>query len=208
MKAAALVVLVGCASGGGDAAYPADAPHLRVLTYNMNFGVAGDRAGADAIRSASPDIALLQETNDEWQAALTGMFPHERFQGPKTEWVAGGMGVMSKWPIASVDELTSDAGPFFAWRVVVDAPGGPIQLVNVHLHPPMDTQSGSWVVGYFSTRAVREQEAKDHIANIDWSLPTIVAGDFNEEDEGRAIALFRTKGLASALPRFRPDADT
>lgn len=208
MKAAALVILVGCASGGGDQAFPADAPRLRVLTYNMNFGVAGDRAGVEAIESASPDIALLQETNDEWQAALTGRYPHERFQGPKTEWVAGGMGVMSRWPIKSIDELTTDAGPFFAWRVVVDAPGGPLQLVSVHLHPPMDTQSGSWLIGYFSTRAVREQEAKDHIANIDWSLPTIVAGDFNEEDEGRAIALFRAKGMASALPRFRPDADT
>ena len=208
MRVATLLALVGCASGGDPVPLRTDAPRLRVLTYNMNFGVAGDRAGVDAITSAAPDIALLQETNDEWQAVLTGLYPHERFQGPKSEWVAGGMAVLSKWPIKSIEELTTTAGPFFAWRIVVDAPGGPIQLVNVHLHPPMDMQSGSWVVGYFSTRAVREQEAKDHIAKIDPSLPTIVAGDFNEEDEGRAIALFRARGFASALPRFRPDADT
>jgi len=209
MKAAALVIMVGCASGG-DATPPIrmDAPRLRVLTYNMNFGVAGDRAGVEAIASASPDIAVLQETNAEWEAALAGTFPHHRFQGPKNEWVAGGMGVLSKWPIKSIDQLDTDAGPFFAWRIVIDAPGGPLQILNVHLHPPMDTQSGSWLIGYFSTRAVREREARDHVAKLDRSLPTIIAGDFNEEDEGRAIAVFRERGFASALPRFRPDADT
>jgi endonuclease/exonuclease/phosphatase family metal-dependent hydrolase len=116
--------------------------------------------------------------------------------------------VLSRWPITKVDQLDTDAGPFFAHRIVIDAPGGPIQFVNVHLHPPMDTASGSWVVGYFSTRAVREAEARDHIAKLDASLPTIIAGDFNEEDEGKAMSLFFARGMASALPRFRPDADT
>lgn len=209
MRVATLLVLVGCASGG-DATppLPEGAVRLRVMTYNMNFGVAGDRAGVDAITGERPDIAVLQETNAEWEAALRGTFPHARFQGPKTEWVAGGMGVLSRWPITSIDELVSDGGPFFAWRIVVDAPGGPLQILNVHLHPPMDVESGSWVIGYFTTRANREREARDHVAKLDRSLPTIVAGDFNEEDEGRAIAIFRERGLANALPRFRPDADT
>lgn len=209
MRALTLLALVGCASGGEPTTpTPPGAPTLRVLTYNMNFGVAGDRAGVDAITSAAPDIALLQETNEVWEAVLRGTFPHARFQGPKNHWVAGGMGVLSKWPIRSIAQLDTDAGPFFAWRIVIDAPGGPIQLLNLHLHPPMDTQSGSWVVGYFSTRGIREAEAKDHVAKLDRALPTIVAGDFNEEDEGKAIAIFRERGFASALPRFRPDADT
>jgi len=174
----------------------------------MNFGVAGDREGVEAIKSASPDIAVLQETNDVWEAALVGVLPHHRFQGPKNEWAAGGLGVLSKWPIKSIDQLDTEAGPFFAWRIIIDAPGGPLQILNVHLHPPMDMQSGSWVVGYFSTRAVREREANDHVAKLDRTLPTIVAGDFNEEDEGRAIAVFLERGFASALPRFHPDADT
>src|SRR5215216_3153248 len=99
MKAAALVLLIGCASGGDPTPTAPDAPRLRLLTYNMNFGIAGDRSGVDAITSAAPDIAVLQETNAEWEAALVGTYPHHRFQGPKTEWVAGGMGVLSKWPI-------------------------------------------------------------------------------------------------------------
>ena len=209
MRIATLLVLVGCASGGDPTPpLPEGAVRLRVMTYNMNFGVAGDRAGVAAITAAHPDIAVLQETNAEWQAALRGTFPHERFQHPKTAWAAGGLGILSKWPITAIDELTSDGGPFFAWRIVVDAPGGPLQILNVHLHPPMDIESGSWVIGYFSTRSNREREARDHVAKLDKTLPTIVAGDFNEEDEGRAVAIFSERGLANALPRFRPDADT
>ncbi|MBA3499421.1 MAG: hypothetical protein H0T65_03555, partial [Deltaproteobacteria bacterium] len=124
MRVATLLVLASCASGG-DATppLPEDAARLRVMTYNMNFGVAGDRSGVDAITGAAPDIVVLQETNAEWEAVLRGKFPHERFQGPKTAWPAGGLGVMSKWPIKSVDELLSDGGPFFAWNIVIDAPG-------------------------------------------------------------------------------------
>lgn len=209
MKAVLLVVVAACASGGEPTPpLPAGAPKLRILTYNVNFGIGGDRAGVAAIASAAPDIALLQETTDAWETALTGLYPHARFAGPDGAWAAGGMGVLSRWPITAVEQLRSDAGPFFAWRIVVAAPGGPLQLLNVHLHPPMDVESGSWVIGYFSTRAIREREARDHVAKLDPALPTIVAGDFNEEDEGRAIAVFRARGLASALPRFHPDADT
>ena len=201
------LVLCACSTGGEPVA-PAAGPKLRVMTYNVNFGLAGDRAGVEAITSAAPDVVLLQETNDRWEAALTGLYPHARFQGPKNAWAAGGLGVLSRRPITTIEQLDTDAGPFFAWRIVVDAPGGPLQALNVHLHPPMDMASGSWVVGYFTTREIREREAADHIAKLDPSLPTIAAGDFNEEDEGRAIALFRARGFASALPRFKPDADT
>ncbi len=207
------VSIAACASGGSDPAppLPAGAPRLRVMTYNVNFGVAGDREGIDAIASAAPDLVLLQETTEVWEAALVAAlgdrYPHHRFAPPKNEWTAGGMGVLSRWPITTVEQLDTDAGPFFAWRLVIDAPGGPLQALDVHLHPPI-SDGGSWIVGYFSTRSVREREANDHVARLDPALPTIVAGDFNEEDEGAAIAVFERRGFTNALPRFQPDADT
>lgn len=207
--------IAACASGSADPAptppLPAGAPRLRVMTYNLNFGVAGDRDGIAAIASAAPDLVLLQETTEVWEAALVAAlgdrFPHHRFAPPKNEWIAGGMGVLSRWPITTVEQLDSDAGLFFAWRIVIDTPGGPLQALDVHLHPPI-SDGGSWIVGYFSTRTVREREAKDHVAHLDPALPTIIAGDFNEEDEGAAIAVFERRGFTNALPRFQPDADT
>jgi endonuclease/exonuclease/phosphatase family metal-dependent hydrolase len=192
----------------------AGAAKFRVMTYNVNFGVAGDPAGLDAVEHGKPDLVFLQETNAEWEAAFVGRFatshPHHRFSPPKNEWVAGGMGVMSRWPIVTVDQLDTEHGPFFAWRVVVDAPGGRLLVLNVHLRPPM-SESGSWVVGYFSTRAVREAEMIDHLAALDRlgpDLPTLAVGDFNEEDEGMAIAKLVARGFSNALPRFQPDVDT
>ncbi|MBS1120634.1 MAG: Endonuclease/Exonuclease/phosphatase family protein [Deltaproteobacteria bacterium] len=64
------------------------------------------------------------------------------------------------------------------------------------------------MVGYFSTREDRQREAIAHVARLDPRLPTLVVGDFNEEDEGMALKIFRDHGFASALPKFHPNVDT
>ena len=176
---------------------------LRVMSYNVNFGIAGDPEAARAIASASPDVVFLQETNDEWAGALIAALPqyaHHHFTPPHG-WPAGGMGVLSKFPIASIEELPSVNGPFFAWRVVVDAPHGRVQVLNVHLRPPI-SDGGSWVVGYFTTRENRERELAWHVARLDPKLPTLVVGDFNEEGDGRAVAVLDRLGYADAIAQF------
>lgn len=181
------------------------------MTYNVNFGLEGDRSGVEAIKSAEPDLVFLQETTPAWERALVGglglVYPHHQFEHTHNQWAAGGLGVLSKYPIAKIDTLTDGGGPFFAWRVVIDAPGGPLQVLDLHLRPPM-SDSGSWVVGYFSTRGDRQREAIAHVAKLDPKLPSLVVGDFNEEDEGMAIAVFKEHGFTSALPQFQPNATT
>jgi endonuclease/exonuclease/phosphatase (EEP) superfamily protein YafD len=183
---------------------PQEPRALRVMSYNVNFGLAGDPEGAAAITAAAPDIVLLQETDPGWEVALVdtlgGTYPHHRFE-PPPDWPAGGMGILSKYPIVSADILPSTAGPFFAWRLVVDSPLGRIQLLDVHLKPPM-SDSGSWVVGFFSTRDNRLSEAMQHAQSLDPSLPTIIAGDFNEESSGRALAYFDEQGYVDATAQF------
>jgi len=183
---------------------------LRVVTYNVNFGLAGDPDGVAAVAALEPDVVFLQETNDRWSAALIdglgARLPHHRF-APPVDWPAGGMGVMSRWPIERVDELPSPTGPFFAWRVVIDAPGGPIQALNLHLKPPM-SDGGSWVVGFFSTRGAREREAAVHAEALDPALPTLVVGDFNEDSDGAAVSIFTRRGFDDVLARFAPRTRT
>jgi len=218
------ITFAACSSPGPSSIWTGSAPiaappqvgspgavRLRVMTYNVNFGLRGDQAGIDAVASVSPDLVLFQETTEEWSTALIDglakRFPHHRFEGTRNHWIAGGMGVMSRWPITQLDTLVDGGGPFFAHRVVIEAPGGPLQILNLHLRPPM-SETGSWVVGYFSTRQDREREAKAHVARLDPALPTLVVGDFNEEDEGMAIAVFRGHGFANVLPKFQPNAET
>jgi len=189
---------------------PPRGPTLRVMTYNVNFGLAGDPAAAEVIARAGADLVFLQETNRAWEdalgAALAGRYPHRRFAEPEG-WPASGMGLLSRWPIVSVQVLRGGGGPFYAWRVVVNAPGGPLQAINLHLRPPISDR-GSWVVGYFSTRAGREQEARAHLSALVRGMPALVVGDFNEGDDGRAVSAVLASGFTSVLPSFAPSAAT
>lgn len=176
---------------------------LRVMSYNVNFGIEGDPAAVAAIERADPQIVLLQETTDAWRDALVSglpRFPHHRFAAP-TDLPAGGMGVMSRYPIVSIEILPSVGGPFVAQRIVIDAPVGRIQLLNVHLRPPM-SDSGSWVVGFFSTRDVREREMSWHAERLDRTLPTIIGGDFNEEGDGLALGVVARLGYNDAISQW------
>jgi endonuclease/exonuclease/phosphatase (EEP) superfamily protein YafD len=175
---------------------------LRVMSYNVNFGVAGDPAAVDAIASAKPEIVLLQETNEIWEQTLVAglSYAHHRFTPPK-DLPAGGMGVLSRYPIVSIDELPSVGGPFFAWRVVIDAPSGRIQILNLHLRPPM-SDGGSWIVGFWSTRDTRAQEIAYHMERLDPELPTLMVGDFNEEGDGKAMKYAADRGYTDAIAQF------
>ena len=174
---------------------------FRIATYNLNFGLGGDPDGLAAIDQLGADVVLLQESNDAWQAALDhdGRYPYRRFGAPEG-WPASGLGVLSRFPIEQVDQLPATAGPFFAWRIVVRTPGGPVQVLDVHLRPPISDR-GSWVVGYFTTPAVRAREIADRLAVLDPALPAIVAGDFNETLDGRAIGVLRDRGFSDAVGR-------
>ena len=194
-------VLGACHGEPKPVAAPEHPGMLRVMSYNVNFGLAGDRAGVTAVADAAADVVFLQETNSAWEAALTrGLkqrYPHRRFT-PPADWPAGGMGVMSKFPIVTLEELPPAGGPFFAWRVVLDTNVGRIQVLNVHLRPPM-SDGGSWVVGYFSTRDTRLHEIEAHVKSLAPSLPTLVVGDFNEEADGLAVQALAKRGFVDAI---------
>lgn len=187
---------------------PLGAPELRVLSFNVNYGVGHDPRNVAAVAEANADLVLLQETTEESEAAfreaLAGTYPHVLFRYCCN---AGGLGVLSKHPIREESWLEPTVGWFPAWRVVVDTPLGPVQALDVHLRPPM-SDGGSWVAGYFSTRDDRREEIAAFFTALDPELPTIIAGDFNEDAQGRAIAFLANKGLESALPQVDPRAKT
>jgi endonuclease/exonuclease/phosphatase (EEP) superfamily protein YafD len=177
---------------------------LRLLSYNVNFGLAGDIAGVRAVGHAKADLVVLQETNAAWERALIGTlgrrYPHVRFADPEGM-PAGGLGVMSRFPIVALDALPSDGGFFVAWRIVVDTNLGRIQILNVHLRPPT-TDSGNWVVGLFSTRGNRLRELTQHLTRLDKALPTLIAGDFNEQGDGLALQHAASLGYVDAIAQY------
>ncbi len=180
-----------------------------MLTYNVNFGLAGDPATVGAIRDTAADLALLQETTPAWEralrAALSDLYPHMLF---KHRGGAGGFAVLSRLPITEAEVISPSAeGWFPAGRVVVTTGLGPLQALNVHLRPPV-SDGGSFVSGYFTTPGVRLREMQGFVGKLKPGLATLVAGDFNEEPDGDVTEFLASQGLMSILPRLAPGTPT
>jgi endonuclease/exonuclease/phosphatase (EEP) superfamily protein YafD len=165
------------------------------MTYNVNYGNPDPKSALDAIAQADPDIVLLQEITTEWRSLLEKRFKATYAHRAYHTGGAGGIAVLSKHAITK-EELWYPRGTgayFPAQRIVVDSPLGPLQLLNVHLRPAKD--DGSWVKGFMTTPPIRRREIEWHHKRLDPSLPTIIAGDFNEDPDGLAIDYLAAHGI-------------
>ena len=199
----------GCASRPVRvAAVPrADQPHVTVMTFNVNFALADDEPTVNAVADEASDVIFLQETTPGWEAVLrsrlSASHPHMAFK----HWGgAGGLTVLSRLPLKEVEYLPA-VNWFPAARVVLDTPVGPLQVLNVHLRPAI-SDGGSVVSGYLRTPPVREREIETFAAALDPHVPTLIVGDFNENEGGRTLRWLRGRGMRSALPEFSPYART
>lgn len=187
---------------------PRGVPKVRVVAYNLNYGLAGDEATLAAIASTDADVIFLEETSPDWERAirpaLGRAWPHQAYLHAPA---AGGMAVLSKRPLLAKEVLPNARGWFAAMRVVTQTPIGPVQALVVHLHPPV-TDEGDWVRGYLSTSPRRRAELEAWLPSLDPAIPTLVAGDFNEGTRGEAMRLLEARGLRTVLPEFHPSAKT
>lgn len=189
---------------GSAAVRRADGNSLLVMTYNVNYGVAGDEQSMRLIEESGADVVMLQETNRAWEQALRGalssVYPHMAFLDADRR--AGGLGFLSRHPIEMAERRDSPIGWFPAWRAVLDGPIGRVQLVNLHLRPP--SHHGGAVRGYFESQVERLRETEAYLALVSNDLPVILAGDFNEDARGRSLQHLISLGFDSVLDRFRP----
>jgi endonuclease/exonuclease/phosphatase family metal-dependent hydrolase len=208
----ALLVVAGILGAGCTGRKPVEpqegVPHLKVMTYNVNYGLAGDEDTIEAIRGGGAGIVLLQETTAKWEEALrrelSGAYPHMQFRHCCG---AGGLAVLSRYPFEEKDYISSPSGWFPAWRVMASSPIGTIQVLAVHLHPPL-SEKGSIVSGYVTTPKVRFEEIETFFGYLEPGLPTVIAGDFNEKSDGRAVKFLKKQGFKTALPEFHPGRKT
>jgi endonuclease/exonuclease/phosphatase (EEP) superfamily protein YafD len=178
------------------------------MTYNVNFGLGGDPRGVAAIREADVDVVLLQETNEAWESALRAelgdRYPFMRFWHAGA---AGGLAILSRVPVLDRGTSLPRGAWFAASRVIVRAPLGPVQILNVHLRPGV-SDGGSWVSGAWTTPRVRLREIRAHARTLDRSLPTLVVGDLNEGPGGHAVRALEARGMTDVLPEYASSATT
>ncbi len=165
---------------------------------------------ADGLAGLGPHIACLQEVYADTHvdvgralSAATGLpgFVHpmrtkDRGAGRST----AGLAVLTALPVRRVEALAlpsnAEDGGRFAQGVDLDAPFGPLRVLNLHL---THLQRGEGL------RAA-QMEAALAWARTGWSGPILVAGDLNAAADSRAIAaLFGAADLV-APPSLPADA--
>ncbi len=206
--AAVLVVTVGgCATVRAPA--PPVGPHFSVMSYNVNWGMPRPDLAVRAIAEADPDVVCLQETTPDWQrvlvASLGGRYPHAEFHHYGG---AGGMAVLSKLPFKTRAYVAPQAGWFPAWIVTVRTPLGPVQVCSLHLRPPLSDRGSVSASAYFDTKAIRCREVQAAWEHLDPAAPAVIVGDFNEDDDGRAVTWLTDKGFTNAVAQFDKRSST
>jgi len=207
--AIAFLLLVGCHSVRHPEA--PTGPHFRVLSYNVNWGMPRPDFAAETIRNFGAEIVCLQETTPEWEAylraALSREYPYMEFRESQGR-MGGGLGFLSKTTQFEVAYIRSETGWFDGWIRKFETPIGPVQILNVHLHPPVGKRGGWTLGGYLFTGKDRLKEMRRFYPARKPELPTLVVGDFNDTQNCAAIKWLRHQGMTNALPQFDRHSDT
>lgn len=183
-------------------------PHVKVLTFNVNYGGPAPGLALEAIAGEDADLVCLQETTPAWEAflrpRLKDRYPHADFHHSGG---AGGLALFSKHPFRRNAVLPSAVGWFPTGVYTVETPAGPLQVFNVHLHPAVNEKGSFTPYAYLSSAPeARLRETREIHRHVDPALPVLWAGDFNEGDSGDSIGWLAERGLKDALPEF--DATT
>jgi endonuclease/exonuclease/phosphatase family metal-dependent hydrolase len=206
LNAFLLAVLSFCAIGCRTVQTVALPPekHIRVLTYNVNWGSPRPELAIEMIRNAKADIVCLQETTPHWEQtlrrALAREYPIMHFRSSKGR-AGGGLAYLSRTVGREIAYIPSDTGWFDGWIMNFGTTIGQVQIVNVHLRPPVNDR-GSWAIGYFSTRDDRLREMQRFFAHREHHSPTLVLGDFNDGEDSRVVHWLEKQQMVNALPLF------
>ena len=184
-------------------------PCLSVVTYNVNFGVPQPENVVRYLADSGAAVVCLQETHTRWERILKHglgrIYPHTYFQ----EWqAAGGMAVMSRYELRNVAVLEPEVGWWPALLVEVDTPVGAVQILNVHLKPPLTERGRVSVGAYCQAPGIHREEMEGFLRHVDLDCPLIIAGDFNENEIGLAMESLFDQGFTSALSTYDRRSNT
>ena len=197
-----LVISAGCTSPRQSNFTPAE-PHIKVVTYNVNWGFVRPALVVDFLDGTDADIICLQETHSRWEMALKSRlalkYPYNIFRDSPG---AGGIAILSKYPLWDFLAIEPNEGWFPALLAKAQTPLGEIQILNVHLRPPLSGTGSVTVSGYYNAPDVHLKEIKGFLASTDPNKPVIITGDFNEDENDKAIRWLIDNGFTDTLSTF------
>ncbi len=206
--ASVALLVVGC---GQPPLEPREAdpgvPHFTIETFNLsddaNSATAHDRATVAAIGAANADIVCLQEPTEVWKTAIEKAYADKYpFRIYREKDGANGLAVLSKFPVLDGGYQDAPNGWHPAWHFYVQTPAGWLQVLNLHLRSYF-TGNGGRVSSYLTTNSDHSYEIQLFESQVTANVPTIVVGDFNEEN-GSAVSFLEAQGYTDTLPLYHP----
>ncbi|CAN5227414.1 hypothetical protein BH10PSE19_BH10PSE19_20890 [soil metagenome] len=181
---------------------PKKAQQLRIASYNMNWGEPEWRlnnpiATLLAIKRVNADVIFLQETSIYWErlihAYLGNMYKYHEFNHFYLE---RGTGILSKYPLHIEKYIGSLSGWYPARYGYVSTPLGKISYLGIYCLPTLHNKQDIKLPYYsiLSAGAIRVKDAENYFPYLNHGLPTIIAGDFNEYEDGFTVNFLKRHG--------------
>ncbi|MBI2898139.1 MAG: endonuclease/exonuclease/phosphatase family protein [Deltaproteobacteria bacterium] len=181
-------------------------PYFSVATFNVELRSWDDAATVEAVGATEADVVCMQEVTFDWEAVLreryAKAYPYMLFEPRKG---AGGLGVLSRFPLSDLGLVTEPHGWHPAWRLGAASPAGTIEILIVHLRALIRGESG--VVGSILDVGADHRDEIELFMGED-PPPALVVGDFNEGTGGDAVRYLEDLGFTNALPLFHPGQET
>lgn len=216
-----ILLLSGCAtfSNGFCCFYKKPGKTWRIATYNIcvdnkNCYSCHGYDTTHLLSIMNADVVVLQETTHFWQRCmrrhLKKKYPYQIFHDCKCYGRPDGMGIISKYPITKAVFIPAKYGWFPACVYIVSLPGQKLQILNLHLRPPLisDNNIGFMGEALFTTPAVRRQEVRYFTKFLSPHYPTVIGGDFNEGDNGLASRFLKSCCYYDGLSMIHPAIKT
>jgi endonuclease/exonuclease/phosphatase (EEP) superfamily protein YafD len=163
------------------------APHLRVVSANLNFRNRDHAPLLAEVAREDADIIVLEEVTPVWWHAIetSGLLASYPDHVDSLRWDPGGMAVLSRLPLTDVVVDRADGWPVVTAAVVVH--GETVHLAGMHVIAPLDTFA----------RNQRQQRAVVAIVRK-LARPRLVVGDLNSSPYNRWFEQIRDLGLREA----------
>ncbi len=177
------------------------------MTYNLYVNIKPSQAALDVMLKGDADVICLQEVSAAWpdylRANLGERYPYMLFHKHPN-----GQGIISRLWMRELKYIEPVDGAWFpAILAEIDAPAGPMQVLDVHLRPNLDDYNNP-LRGFFTAKKIHEKEVSRLAPQMDAKMPNFIAGDFNELASDPGMNWLQQHGFADARSAFADHSPT
>lgn len=115
---------------------------------------------------------------------------------------------MSKYKLDDVRLIEPTEGWFPGLLADIQTPLGMVQVLNVHLRPALSDQGSFRPSAYYRTPGIHIKELEGFLAYTDAEKPLIIAGDFNEHEDRKAIRWLIDQDFTDVLSVYDTSSKT